>query len=74
MNSETDVRNYADSATFRMSDKNLNSLKRKLEVDSLLSIEWFNSNNLKLNAGKCNFVISGQKHESVWEKVGEATI
>ena len=71
---QTEACNYADDTTLHVSDKNLNTLIGKLEHDSLLSIEWFNSNFLKLNAGKCHFVISGHKYESVWAKVGETKI
>ena len=73
-NSQTEVCNYADDNTFHASDKNLNTLIRLPEHDSLVYIEWFNSNYLKLNEDKCHFLILGQKYELVWAKVGETKI
>ena len=74
VSTQTEACNYAEDTTLHVSDKNLNTLIGKLEHDSLPSIEWFNSNFLKLNAGKCHLVISGHKYESVWAKVGETKI
>ena len=74
INSQTEVCNYADDTTFHVSDKSLNTLIRQLEHDSLLYIEWFNSNYLKLNEDKCHFLILGHKYELVWAKVGETKI
>ena len=48
----TDTCNYADDTTFYMCDKDLNHLTKKLEHDSLLAIEWFDSNY------KCHFIVA----------------
>ena len=45
----TDVCNYADDTTFHACDSNLDDLIRRLEHDSVLAIEWFESNYMKLN-------------------------
>ena len=55
-------------------DKNLNCLIEKLEHDSLIAIEWFESNYMKLNESKCHFITSGHKHEHVFAKVGQTLI
>ena len=55
----TDVCNYADGTTFHACDSNLDDLIRRLEHDSVLAIEWFESNYMKLNQDKCHFLLSG---------------
>ena len=61
----TEVCNFADDTTFFASDENLNSLIKRLKHDSLLAIEWFQNNNMKLNQDKCHLLVSGYKHENV---------
>ena len=60
----TDICNFADNTTFHACDKDLNSLINRLEHDSLLVIEWFENNNMKLNQGKCHLIVSGHKYEN----------
>ena len=48
----------------------LENLLRRLEHDSLLAIEWFQNNNMKLNEDKCHFLVSGFKHEAIWINIG----
>ena len=55
-------------------DKDLNSLIKRLEYISLLTIEWFQNNNMKLNQGKCHLQVSCYKHENVWAQVGSEII
>ena len=43
----TDVCNYADDTTFHACDSNLDDLIRRLEHDSVLAIEWFESHYMK---------------------------
>ena len=66
----TEVCNFADDTTFFACDENLNSLIKRLEHDSLLSIEWFQNNNIKLNQEKCQLLVSGYKYENVWAQIG----
>ena len=40
----TDVCNYAGDTTFHACDSNLDDLIRRLEYNSLIAIEWFESN------------------------------
>ena len=44
----TDYCNFADDTAFHACDKNLSSLINKLKHDSLLAVEGFASNNMKL--------------------------
>ena len=61
----TQVCNFVDDTTFYACDKDFSSLISRLEHDSLLAIEWFENNNMKLNQEKCHLLISGHKHESI---------
>ena len=45
----TEVCNFADDATFYACDKDPRSLINRMEHDSLLAIEWFKNNHMKLN-------------------------
>ena len=56
---QTDVCNYADDSTFYTCDKDLKSLIQPLEHDSLIAIEWFDSNYMKLNSKKCHLATFG---------------
>ena len=70
----TDVCNYADDTTFYACDTDLKSLIQRLEHDSLLAIEWFENNSMKLNEDKCHLLVSGYKFENIWAKIGKAKI
>ena len=64
---------YADD-TLHACDMNLENLVRRLEHDSILAIEWFERNYMKLNQDKCHFLLSGHKHEMIWANIGQAKI
>ena len=49
---ETDVCNYADANTLNACDMSIENLLKRLEHDSVLAIEWFENNYMKLNEGK----------------------
>ena len=70
----TQVCNFADDTTFYVCDKDLNVLIKRLEHDTSLAVEWFENNFMKLNEDKCHLLVSGQKHETVWAKIGETKI
>ena len=40
----------------------------------MLAIEWFESNYMRLNQGKCHFLLSGHNHEMVWTNIGKTKI
>ena len=62
--------NFADDTTFYVGDKDLNTLINRLEYDTSLAVEWFESKFMKLNLDKCHLLVSGHKHETVWAKTG----
>ena len=70
----TEACNFADDNALHSCDQKLGNVLRNLEHDSLLAIEWFELNYMKLNADKCHLLIAGQKHEWSWVKVGEGLI
>ena len=47
---------------------------RNLEHDSLIAIEWFEANYMKLNTEKCHVLIAGKGDEPVWTNVGNSEI
>ena len=71
---QTNLCNYADDNTLNACDMSLENVLRRLEHDSLLAIEWFQNNNMKLNEGKCHFLVSGFKHEAIWINIREEMI
>ena len=70
----TDVCSYADDTTFYACDSDLHYLISKLEHYSVLAIEWFECNYMKLNQDKCHLLISGHKYENVWANIGSFKI
>ena len=50
------------------------ALINRLEHDSLLAIEWFENDHMKLNQENCHLLVSGHKHENIWAKVGQTKI
>ena len=68
----TNVCNYADDTTFHACDTDLSNLVLRLEHDSKIAVEWFDSNCMKLNQDKCHLLISGHKHEIVWANIGNS--
>ena len=68
------VCNFADDTTLYACDMDLETVLSKLEHDSLLAIEWFEANYLKLNKDKCHLLVAGHKYEWVWAKIGDEII
>ena len=63
---QTAICNYADDNTINACDMNLENLLRRLEHDSILAIEWFHQNYMKLNESKWHLLISGFKYELIF--------
>ena len=40
----------------------------------MLAIRWFENNHMKLNTNKWRLIVSGYKHEQVWENIGKDLI
>ena len=70
----TSVCNIADDTTPYVCDTDLPTLLRNLENDTISAIIWFEENYMKLNQGKCHFLIAGNIPEHLWAKVGEEII
>ena len=66
----TETFNYADDTDLYACDIDLENLIYSLERDARISIEWFESNYMKLNEDKCHFLISGNKNEHLFVNVG----
>ena len=71
---KTDICNFADDTTFHPCDSSLNFSFKRLEHDSNLAVEWFDSNYMKLNQDRCHLRISVHKFETIWAKIGETQI
>ena len=59
----TSVCNFADDTTPYVCDTNLPSLLNNLEIDTVSAIMWFEANYMKLNQGKCHFLLAGNTPE-----------
>ena len=70
----TQVCNFAYETAVYVCDKDLNILINRLEHDTALAVEWFENNFMKINRDKCHLLVSGNKHETVWAKIGETKI
>ena len=65
---------FWDDTTCHASDRDLNSLIRRLESGSFLDIEWFENSDMILNQDKCSMLIPGYNNENIWiHKVNEKT-
>ena len=71
---ETDVCNFADDTTPHVCDGSIKQVLIRLEHDSAIAICWFESNYMKLNTDKCHLLVSGNKNEHMWAKVGNDKI
>ena len=71
---EVEICNFADDTTPYVCDSNLKTVLEKLECNSELAIAWFEVNYMKLNTDKCHLLISGNKHEHIYAKVGHDVI
>ena len=71
---ETEVCNFADDTTIYACDNNLKNVIRKLELDNLSAILWFENNYMILNKNKYHFLIFGNTHEQLWAKLGDEII
>ena len=51
--------NYADENTLYSTVKNLNRIRRNLEIDFMILHQWFHENHMTLNQGKCHYMVIG---------------
>ena len=53
--------NYPDDNNLYSTGKDLNRIRRKLEVDFLILYQWFHENHMALNPEKCHFMVIGSR-------------
>ena len=70
----TSACNLADDTTLYAADIDLNTLLKRIEHDTMMALEWFEYNHMKLNEEKCHLLVGGNKHECTWVKVGNTKI
>ena len=71
---DVNICNYADDTTPNLCDSSLKVVIQELQKSSQLEIKWFNHNYMKLNAERCEFLITGYRFEHLWLNVGETQV
>ena len=64
---ESKICNFADDNTLSAFDKSIPNLVAKLEIDANIAITWFNNNSMIANPTKFQFMIIGDRSNSVIE-------
>ena len=59
--SKCNLCNYADDKTLYFTGKDLNRIRRNLEMDFMILRRWFHENHMTLNPGKCYYMIIGSR-------------
>ena len=57
--------NFADDTAPYLCNSSLEFVLQNLEDYSVLAMEWFEINEMKMNAEKCHLFISGNKFEQI---------
>lgn len=60
-----DVCNFVDDTTLCVYSKNLEFVLTKLERHSIMAIEWFKNNYVKMNSDKCHFFVSRETNLNI---------
>ena len=66
--SKCNLCNYADDKTLYSTGKDLNRIRRNLEMDFMILLQWFHENNVTLNPEKFHYMLigsSGLSHEII---------
>ena len=71
LNGFTEFCNFGDDKMFHGCNNDLNNLIKRLEHDAFLAIEYFKTNNMKLNKEKCHRLVWRHNYENVWVKMGD---
>ena len=53
--SKCNLCNYADENTLYPTGKDLNRIRRNLELDFMIPHQWFHENHMTLHPGKCHY-------------------
>ena len=59
--SKCNLCNYADDNTLYSTGKDLNRIRRNLEIDFMILHQWFHENHMTLNPGKCHYMVIGSR-------------
>ena len=59
--SKCNLCNYADDNTLYSTGKNLNRIRRNLEMEFMILQQWFHENHMTLNPGKCHYMVIGSR-------------
>ena len=57
--SKCNLCNYADDNTLYSTGKDLNWIRRNLEIDFMILHQWFHENHMTLNPGECHYMVIG---------------
>ena len=71
---DTEVRNYADDMTIFEYDSRVNKVQCKLQADVSRHSKWFVDNHVKLNDGKCHFMLFGNYSPGISVNIGTSCI
>ena len=67
----TEMCNLADDSTPFACGLDIDDVLNRLEIDAEISIDWFYKNYMKLNDGKCHFLLAGYEHDNTLIKFGD---
>ena len=59
--SKCNLCSYADDNTLYCTGKNLNRIRRNLEMEFMILHQWFHENYMTLNPGKCHYMVIGSR-------------
>ena len=65
--SKCNLCNYVDGNTFHSTGKDLNRIRRNLEIDFRILHQCFHENHMTLNPGKCHYLINGSG--DLWHEI-----
>ena len=69
---DTDIASYVDDSTPYIIANNINGVIKSLEEASEILLKWFNDNLMRINADKCNLLVS--TNNTVKIKIGNLEI
>ena len=56
--------NYVDDNTLYSNEKDLNRIRRNLEMKFMILHQWFHENHMTLSSGKCHYMVIGSSELS----------
>ena len=59
--SKCNLCNYANGNTLFPTGKDLNRIRRNLEMELMILHQWFHENHMTLNPGKCHYMVIGSR-------------